>query len=71
MPFKEAKEHLLEEFEREYLASLLKRCGGNVSRAARESALHRKTIERLAKKYNLDVRSMRDDGSPEEGEEQP
>jgi DNA-binding NtrC family response regulator len=53
LSFKVAKEQLLERFEREYLAQVLKRCQGNITRAARESALHRKTIERLAKKYQL------------------
>jgi ActR/RegA family two-component response regulator len=38
---------------------LLKRCEGNVSRAARESGLHRKSIERLVKKYDLDARQHR------------
>ena len=54
--FHEAKERLLESFEREYLGALLQRCEGNVSRAARESGLHRKSIERLVKKYELDAR---------------
>jgi DNA-binding NtrC family response regulator len=52
--FRHAKEQLLEGFEREYLATLLRRCEGNLSRAARESGLHRKSIERLVKKYGLD-----------------
>jgi len=51
--FHEAKEQLLESFEREYLSALLRRCDGNISRAARESGLHRKSIERLVKKYDL------------------
>ncbi len=59
LAFKEAKEQLLETFEREYLVTLLSRCEGNMSRAARESGLHRKTIERLVKKYELDPRGMR------------
>ena len=57
--FHEAKEQLLESFEREYLSALLKRCEGNISRAARESGLHRKSIERLVKKYDLDARQHR------------
>ena len=57
--FHEAKEQLLENFEREYLTALLKRCEGNVSRAARESELHRKSIERLVKKYEIDARELR------------
>jgi DNA-binding NtrC family response regulator len=56
--FHEAKEQLLENFEREYLSALLKRCDGNISRAARESGLHRKSIERLLKKYELEAREL-------------
>jgi DNA-binding NtrC family response regulator len=59
LSFKDAKEQLLEDFEREYSTRLLRECGGNVSQAARTSGLHRKSIERLVKKYGLDVRGMR------------
>jgi DNA-binding NtrC family response regulator len=59
LSFKDAKEQLLENFEREYIGQVLKRCEGNISRAARESGLHRKSIERLVKKYQLDARSMK------------
>jgi DNA-binding NtrC family response regulator len=59
LSFKDAKEQLLENFEREYITSVLARCEGNLSRAARESGLHRKSIERLVKKYQLDARSMK------------
>lgn len=59
LAFKDAKEQLLEAFEREYLTQLLRRCEGNISRAARESGLHRKSIERLIKKYQLDARALR------------
>ncbi|MFL5318034.1 MAG: sigma 54-interacting transcriptional regulator [Myxococcaceae bacterium] len=59
LSFKDAKEQLLENFEREYIGQVLKRCEGNISRAARESGLHRKSIERLVKKYQLDARAMK------------
>jgi DNA-binding NtrC family response regulator len=59
LSFKDAKEQLLESFEREYLVTVLKRCAGNITRAAKESGLHRKSIERLCKKYELDARDMR------------
>jgi DNA-binding NtrC family response regulator len=59
LSFKDAKEQLLESFEREYITQVLKRCDGNISRAARESGLHRKSIERLVKKYSLDAKSMK------------
>ncbi|QDE87763.1 sigma-54-dependent Fis family transcriptional regulator [Myxococcus xanthus] len=59
LSFKNAKEQLLENFEREYITSVLTRCEGNLSRAARESGLHRKSIERLVKKYQLDTKGMK------------
>ncbi|MET0404778.1 MAG: sigma 54-interacting transcriptional regulator [Cystobacter sp.] len=59
LTFKDAKEHLLENFEREYITRVLSRCEGNLSRAARESGLHRKSIERLVKKYQLDAKGMK------------
>ncbi len=59
LSFKDAKEQLLETFEREYIGQVLRRCEGNISRAARESGLHRKSIERLVKKYQLDARAMK------------
>lgn len=62
LPFKLAKEQLLERFEREYLMGVLKRCDGNLSRAARESGIHRKSIERLVKKYQLNPKALRSGG---------
>ncbi|MDP3501004.1 MAG: sigma 54-interacting transcriptional regulator [Myxococcales bacterium] len=59
LSFKDAKEQLLENFEREYITQVLKRCDGNISRAARESGLHRKSVERLVKKYSLDARAIK------------
>jgi DNA-binding NtrC family response regulator len=59
LPFKVAREQLLERFEREYLAQVLKRCRGNIGRASRETGLHRRSIERLAKKHRLATRSQK------------
>ncbi|MBI5546443.1 MAG: sigma 54-interacting transcriptional regulator [Deltaproteobacteria bacterium] len=64
LSFQEAKKQLLESFEREYIGSVLRRCNGNISRAGRESGLHRKSIERRVRTYALDATSMKDhDGS--------
>ena len=52
-PFKEEKARLLDVFERRYLAALLARNGGNVSRAAREAGLERAHLQRLVKKFGL------------------
>ena len=58
LSYKEAKENLLGTFEREYIANILRRCDGNISEAARQSGLHRKSIERLVKKYDLDAKAL-------------
>jgi DNA-binding NtrC family response regulator len=55
LPFKEAKERLLETFEREYLRALLERAGGNVSQAARDADIDRKHLYSLLKKHGLEA----------------
>jgi two-component system response regulator AtoC len=51
--FKQAKQHAVEAFERNFLLELLKRNEGHMSRAAREAGVDRKTIERMVKKHGL------------------
>ena len=53
LPFKEAKEQLVDAFERRYVAALLERHGGNISRAAAEAGLDRNYLARLAKKHGI------------------
>lgn len=53
LPFKQAKEQLVEAFERRYVAALLERHDGNLSRAAAEAGLDRNYLARLAKKHSL------------------
>ena len=53
LPFKEAKERLLDVFEKHYVEQLLARHGGNVSRAAAEAGVDRNHLARLAKKHGL------------------
>ena len=50
---KEAKEALIDAFEREYLVNLLERSGGKVAPAAREAGLNRKYFYDLLKKHGL------------------
>ncbi|QSQ15515.1 sigma 54-interacting transcriptional regulator [Myxococcus landrumensis] len=54
LPFKEAKEQLIEGFERDYLRNLVERCEGNVSRAAREAGIDRVYLRKLLRKHGLD-----------------
>lgn len=51
--FKAAKQEVVTEFEERSLRALLDRTGWNIAQAARESGVHRKTIERKLKRYNL------------------
>jgi DNA-binding NtrC family response regulator len=51
--FREAKERLIASWERDYVTQLLRRAGGNVSRAAREGGLDRVYLHRLIKKYHI------------------
>ena len=53
VPFRDAKETWLGTFERDYLATVLARHGGNLSQAARGADVDRKHFRRLARKYNL------------------
>jgi DNA-binding NtrC family response regulator len=56
LPFKEAKERLIEGFERDYLRGLIERCGGNISRAAREAGIARLYLRKLLHKHGLSAR---------------
>ncbi len=53
LPFKDAKDQLIQAFERQYLVDLIERHGGNVSRAARAADMDRKSITRLLKKHGI------------------
>ncbi|MDD5705892.1 MAG: sigma 54-interacting transcriptional regulator, partial [Kiritimatiellae bacterium] len=52
-PFKDAKNDLIEDFERGYLQDLLTRNKSNVSKAAREAGIERAYLQRLIRKYGL------------------
>ncbi|MCE5243922.1 MAG: sigma-54 dependent transcriptional regulator [Syntrophobacteraceae bacterium] len=59
MPFKEAKDKLLEEFQTEYISRILARHAGNVSQAARESGLKRQYLHRLMRETNLESKTFK------------
>jgi DNA-binding NtrC family response regulator len=50
VPYKEAKSQLLLSFDRAYLAALMERAGGNMSRAAQVAGLSRKHLYDLMKR---------------------
>jgi DNA-binding NtrC family response regulator len=53
LPFKEAKSQVIESFEREYIAALLKRHNGNLSAASRSAEVDRKHFRELLRKHGL------------------
>ena len=46
-------------FERDYLLRLLRENNGNVSAAARQAGVNRRTLYRLLERYNIDLQSLR------------
>ena len=54
LPFKDAKARLVDTFERSYWRRHLDNASGNISEAARQTGIHRKSLEYLLRK--LDIR---------------
>jgi DNA-binding NtrC family response regulator len=68
VPFKEAKERLVETFTREYLVALSAHHGGNVTQMARASGLARTYLHDLLSRYSLSRPSQKtedDKGEPQ------
>jgi DNA-binding NtrC family response regulator len=53
IPFDQARHTVLSRFEREYVSSLLRLCGGNVTRAAQRAGKHRRTFWEIMRRNNL------------------
>lgn len=51
--FKDAKEQWVASFEKQYLAEILKKNNYNISAAAKEAGIDRKSVQRLIRKYDL------------------
>jgi transcriptional regulator with GAF, ATPase, and Fis domain len=59
--FRDSKEKWNEVFERRYLAWLLKRADGNISKAARDADMDRKYLHKLLRKYEIDAAGVADE----------
>lgn len=53
LPFKTAKERVIVEFERAYLAQIMAWAQGNVSRASRKALIDRMYLHRLLQRYSI------------------
>ncbi|MBI4821812.1 MAG: sigma-54-dependent Fis family transcriptional regulator [Deltaproteobacteria bacterium] len=53
LPYKEARQRVLDDFERGWLTALLRKHAGNVSSAAREAGIHRNILHRMIARYKM------------------
>jgi DNA-binding NtrC family response regulator len=66
LTWRDARERYLADFELSYAQAVLARCGGNVSAAAREAGVDRKTFYSLLRK---DREQQPDESIPQDGPE--
>jgi transcriptional regulator with GAF, ATPase, and Fis domain len=62
LSFKEAKGRIISDFESQYILTLLREHGNNISLAAREAGIDRKHFKDLMRKYGIEARGGDDDG---------
>ncbi len=60
LPYKQAKEEVLNSFTRSYLTSALTATQGNVSAAARQCGMERQALQRLMRRHNIISTSFRE-----------
>jgi len=53
LPYHEAKDAWIERFERAYAEEILRKSGGNVSRAARDAGIDRRHLQRLMTRFGI------------------
>jgi len=61
LSFRETKEKWTELFERRYLAWLIRRADGNISKAARDADMDRKYLHKLLRKYGITAQGSDDE----------
>ncbi|MGI0014256.1 MAG: helix-turn-helix domain-containing protein, partial [Nitrososphaera sp.] len=59
LPFKLAKQHTVEKFERDYLTNCLKTTNGNITRAAQIARIDVKNFYLKIMKYDIDPQSFK------------
>ena len=59
LPYKEAKETLLQQFNHNYIGSLLSLTSGNVTQAARQCGLERQALQQIMKRFSITADTYR------------
>ena len=59
LPYKEAKETLLQQFNHTYIGTLLSLTGGNVTQAARQCGLERQALQQIMKRFSITAEAYR------------
>ena len=59
LPYREAKQQVMEQFNIKYISHMLQQNGGNITRAARQCGLERQSLQQIIKKYGVDPNVFR------------
>jgi transcriptional regulator with GAF, ATPase, and Fis domain len=65
LPYKDAMDHINSQGQRQYLTEVLRRCGGNVTKAARHAGIERESFHRLMRKCGINADDIRREMSPD------
>jgi DNA-binding NtrC family response regulator len=60
LTFREAKEHVVADFERAFLLGALKRNGGNITKAAEEVGMYRQSFQQKMRELGLSVEDVKE-----------
>ncbi len=66
LPYKDAKRFVLDEFEKAFFTNLLRRTGGNISKAAQMADVHRKNFYVKLSELNIDPKQYSQIETPQE-----
>ncbi|NOX32836.1 MAG: sigma-54-dependent Fis family transcriptional regulator [Deltaproteobacteria bacterium] len=59
LPYKEAKEKILREFNHDYIGARLSMTNGNITRAARQCHMDRQALQQIMKRFSIDPELFR------------
>jgi DNA-binding NtrC family response regulator len=59
IPYREAKENVLSQFNRRYIHEALEKTAGNVTQAARQSRIERQSFQQIMRKYDIRSETFR------------